>query len=230
MSKCDDYPINSIDAELFCIDCGAQITKQSKTGRCSGCAAQARRKWAKDSRCIVEGCGNKAKSCGLCSRHLHIRYRYGSEYAQGVTRHDGRTSHPLYSTWQGIKDRCYNHNNVQFDDYGGRGIVVCERWTMPIEGFWNFVKDMGERPEGYSLDRIDPDGGYSPENCRWTDRLTQNNNTRRTAAAVQMAIEHPDRVEIYPAIIISTPDGDRTIKFNSLDEMLERLRRINYNV
>jgi len=45
-----------------------------------------------------------------------------------------------------------------------------------------------------------------------------------------MAIEHPDRVEIYPAIIISTPDGDRTIKFNSLDEMLERLRRINYNV
>lgn len=231
MSNCNDYPVNNIDAEVqTCIDCGAPITKQSKTGRCFRCAHEARRTIFSDSRCIVNGCDKPAKARGLCSGHLHKLYRYGKADLPNKRAQDGRTTHPLYSTWQGIKDRCYNRNNAQFNDYGGRGVVVCERWLMPLEGFWNFVHDMGERPDGYSLDRIDPNGDYCPENCQWADRLTQNNNTRRTAAAMQMAIKHPDMVEIYPAIVISTPDGDRTIKFNSLNEMLERLERINYNV
>lgn len=180
-------------------------------------------------RCIVDGCCNPAKARGLCGAHYHRLQRYGTPLG-GKNKDDGRTAHPLYDTWHGMKNRCMNSNFSQYEDYGGRGVKVCDRWLDPFAGFWNFVEDMGPRPEGYSLDRIDPDGDYCPENCEWADRITQNNNTRRTAAAERMALEHPDKVEIYPAIIISTPDGDRTIKFNSLDEMLVRLERINYHV
>lgn len=226
MSKCNDYPVNAIDAELFCRSCGCVITPQSKTGLCHGCYHASRRVILEDSRCAVDGCDKQVKARGLCSGHLHKLQRYGRADIPSKKVQDGRTLHPLYSTWQGMKRRCYSPNFEQYADYGGRGIVVCERWTMPVDGFWNFVEDMGERPEGCSLDRIDPNGNYCPENCQWANRLTQNNNTRRTAAAEKMAIEHPDEVEIYPAIVISTPDGDRTIKFNSLDEMLKRLERI----
>lgn len=180
--------------------------------------------------CSVEGCTCRAKCRGLCSGHYHKLQRYGRADVPNKKAQDGRMSHPLYNTWHGMKNRCMNSNFRQYQDYGGRGIGICDRWLDPVNGFWNFVKDMGFRPDGCTLDRIDPDGDYCPENCKWSDRITQNNNTRRTAAAEQFAVEHPTEVEIYPAIIISTPDGDRTIKFNSLDEMLERLERINYNV
>ena len=83
--------------------------------------------------------------------------------------------HPLYQTWRGMKRRCTNPDHDCFKDYGGRGINVCERW---LSDFYNFVEDMGERPEGYSLDRINNDMGYSPSNCRWADAVTQANNKR----------------------------------------------------
>lgn len=75
-----------------------------------------------------------------------------------------------------MKERCYNPNNKSYADYGGRGIVVCDRWLERIE---NFVEDMGDRPPGMTLDRIDPNGNYEPSNCRWLSKADQARNTRR---------------------------------------------------
>jgi len=77
--------------------------------------------------------------------------------------------------------RCYNDKNMIYKYYGGRGITVCERW---LESFDNFLKDMGERKKGITLDRIDVDGNYSPENCRWATRVVQNRNKRPSAGLV----------------------------------------------
>jgi len=75
-----------------------------------------------------------------------------------------------------MKTRCYNSNYNQSEYYSGRGIVVCDRWR---NSFANFFEDMGKRPEGFSLDRIDNDGNYEPGNCRWADRTTQGRNRRK---------------------------------------------------
>ena len=85
--------------------------------------------------------------------------------------------HPLYDTWATMKKRCSNPNHISYKNYGGRGIKVCERW-LGVEGFKNFLADMGERPEGYTLDRKDNDEDYTPENCKWSSRKEQLFNRR----------------------------------------------------
>ena len=80
-----------------------------------------------------------------------------------------------YHTWIGMKQRCLNPNHKNYHQYGGRGITVCEQW-MTWEGFCN---DMGERPEGKTLDRIEGSKGYYPENCRWATKEEQIANRRR---------------------------------------------------
>lgn len=87
----------------------------------------------------------------------------------------GKSGHPLYYIYHDMIGRCHRPTHPRYADYGGRGITVCERWRGD---FWAFVSDMGERPEGRSLDRANNDKGYSPENCRWATAVEQRHNRR----------------------------------------------------
>jgi hypothetical protein len=80
---------------------------------------------------------------------------------------------PTYTTWLMMKRRCNEETNNRYEYYGGKGIKVCDRW---MESFANFYEDMGERPEGMSLDRVDLSLGYFKDNCRWVDDIAQANN------------------------------------------------------
>ena len=100
----------------------------------------------------------KSTSCG-CTRGHRIHHM---------------SSTPTYRSWQGMKERCYNHKAIAYARYGGRCISVCARWKDSFENFYN---DMGERPSiKYSLDREDNEGNYTPDNCRWATKEEQGNN------------------------------------------------------
>lgn len=87
-----------------------------------------------------------------------------------------KKSRPLGNIWQSMKQRCYNKNSLRYSFYGARGIKVCDRW---LNDYKAFEKDMGPRPsKKHSLDRIDVDGDYSPENCKWSLQSEQVSNRR----------------------------------------------------
>jgi len=95
-------------------------------------------------------------------------------YKHGHSLRNGKES-PTYQSWRHMKYRCLNPNCSDYKNYGGRGIKVCERWM----DFTNFLADMGEKPEGLTLDRINNDGNYEPGNCRWATWKEQRQNQRK---------------------------------------------------
>lgn len=119
---------------------------------------------------IVQGSkltGGKVKSCG-CWKNENAKKQ--------MTKH-GLYQTSEYSVWEGIKQRCYNKNYKQYKDYGGRGIFVCDEWKDNPEAFCKWAKEHGHK-KGLELDRIDNDGPYSPDNCRFVTRKVQALNKR----------------------------------------------------
>lgn len=122
---------------------------------------------------MVEVTGNhlrsgNVKSCG-CIMKTH-------GHSGGI----GKKPSDTYTCWRNMIQRCYNNKNKRYKDYGGRGITVCEEW----KDFTNFLSDMGERPNGKSIDRINVNGNYEPANCRWATTKEQQNNIRNNRKVV----------------------------------------------
>lgn len=140
------------------------------------------------------GCGQKtriaissnAKRGWIKGEPLHYIHCHRRHTPEEITRikvsmcQHGHTANGsnsrTYNTWRGMLNRCYRKTCREYRRYGGSGITVCEKW----HDFVNFLKDMGERPEGKTLDRFpDPYGNYEPSNCRWATPSQQVNNARR---------------------------------------------------
>jgi hypothetical protein len=114
---------------------------------------------------------------------------------------------PEYQSWRGMRERCLNPNHSSWSRYGGRGIKVCDSW---LHSFETFLADMGPRPIGHSLDRIDWNAGYSAANCRWADTKTQARNKEsfrltdeQISAIERLVAAGAKQVDIAQAIGIS---------------------------
>lgn len=143
-----------------------KLTVLSRSKRVSGSGAM----WD----CVCD-CGGKStsaslklrrglsKSCGCLRREISTNFKHG--YANKTK---------TYKTWKCMRSRCTNPDSDQWEWYGGRGIKICKEW----DDFSVFLADMGERPEGTSIDRIDPNGDYSKGNCRWATAKQQAETNR----------------------------------------------------
>lgn len=161
-------------------------------------------------RCLCE-CGNEktilqaslqsgnTKSCG-CGCEENKRKILNRK---GVSRKDYTPHKRLEATMNSMRQRCYNQNNLEYHRYGGRGITICDEWMDKKDGMKNFV--LWALDNGYSdeltIDRIDNDKGYSPDNCRWADRFTQMSNT-------SVAARIPYKGGIYSYVGLSRVIGE----------------------
>lgn len=121
-----------------------------------------------------------SKSCGCYASDLLVK----RNYKHGHTKHANVRS-PEYKTWIGMRKRIFDKTYHAYDHYKKRGITICDRWNDKNDGFKNFYTDMGTRPgTEYTLERIDNDKGYSPDNCKWATMAEQTNNRENTIYAI----------------------------------------------
>lgn len=131
-------------------------------------------------RCIC-GCGNETTALASNLKR-GITTSCGCFQKENMSKlkktHGGYANNePLYTVWLGIRKRCLSSKSTRYADYGGRGIAICEQWADSYAAFREWSLNHGYQ-KGLSIDRIDVDGDYSPDNCRWVDNLTQQNNRR----------------------------------------------------
>lgn len=136
------------------------------------CECQCEKKTLKEIPTDSLKCGG-SRSCGC----LKIQALVNRSTKHGFARR-GKNGSSIYHVWRAMKDRCANPTNKQYCNYGGRGISVCEEWAGSFESFKDWAFQNGYAI-GLTLDRINNDGNYAPDNCRWTDYKTQANNSRK---------------------------------------------------
>jgi hypothetical protein len=117
------------------------------------------------------------KSCGC----------YNSEARAAKNYKHGQSKTKEHVVWMAMRSRCNNPHDKNYKNYGGRGITVCKRW----DSYTNFINDMGQRPSGFSIERIDNSKGYSPENCTWASRRQQSLNKRTTVFVIYKGEKRP---------------------------------------
>ena len=159
--------------------------------------------------------------CGITRPIMAKNLRNGVTKSCGCLNNENKTTHGLsrdktYSTWVDMKLRCLNPSHKAYRHYGGRGITVCERWLV----FENFFKDMGVKPDGLSLDRIDNNGDYEPNNCKWSTWKEQRNNQRVSVKEVVINFNGVD----YTLSALAKHTG----KPKSI--IRDRIKKLNWNV
>lgn len=180
--------------------------------------------------CTVEGCNNLAKQLGMCYRHYYRLRKYGSPLSD--TKHSVRGEYKKYPkeyrSWDHMKQRCLNPKDDNYFRYGGRGIKICERWLKKPDGFHNFLMDMGTRPEGCSLDRINNDGDYTPENCRWANQSLQSYNQHsgeHSTKSIGVSVSCKSGKQIFTAHITQNYKLDRKSFDNFMDALIWRAEK-----
>jgi hypothetical protein len=176
--------------------------------------------------CSVDGCDKpKPYKKGLCDMHYQ-RLTNNGDVNIVQKRREVQTTHPLYDTYGGMKKRCLSKTDKDYPRYGGRGILICDRW-LGVDGFFNFSEDMGERPNSYTLDRKDTNGNYCKENCRWADVHTQSGNKINSQNTGASYVSKTGKYRVR----ISVSNKTYTLGLcNTLQEALElrRLGEIKY--
>lgn len=152
--------------------------------------------------CIIEGCEKqKARrrykdgfrsSSSYCPMHRYRIIKNGSPYIVKFPRH-GETESAEWIAWRNMKSRCLNPKSTYYAEYGGRGITVCDRW-LGKNGYVNFIQDLGKKPTpSHSIDRINNNGNYEPENVRWASKNEQAANKRSSNPVVGVCFTNQDK-------------------------------------
>ena len=147
-------------------------------------------------------CGNefKAITSNITSKTTNSCGCYQKKQTSNANTKHGMNNHKLYTVWGSIMQRVNNENYEHFEDYGGRGITVCDRW-LDVR---NFIEDMYESyRDGLSIDRINPNGNYEPLNCRWSTKIVQARNTR---------VLRKDNTSGYRGVVFDKDSGKWTSK------------------
>jgi len=167
-----------------------------------------------------------AKSCGC------IALLWAKNLAKQVLTTHNMSRSSEYIIYADIKKRCYNNKYKDFENYGGRGIKVCDRW---LKGFENFYKDMGDRPTlNHSIDRIDVNGNYEPLNCRWATQKEQCNNKRNNKKVILNGVEiklneYCDKNNLNYQIISSRINSGWSVEKSFLEPMNNHYTKILLN-